>query len=127
LLSVWALGVALCAVHGVAIGTVLGRAVDLLLLLVLTSGLATSGSLVPYWRKLRTTHLMRHHMRLTIVGRLTLGLRRVLTLALRLLAVPLVFLLASILLFLFLGLPLLADFFEFCITSNVSLMQLYAG
>jgi hypothetical protein len=126
-LSVRALGVALCAVHRVAIGTVLRCAVDLLLLLVLTSGLATSGSLVPYWRKLRTTHLMGHHMRLTIVGRLTLGLRSILTLALRLLAMPLVFLLASILLFLFLRLPLLANFFEFCTTSNVSLMQLYAG
>ena len=126
MLSVWALGVALCAVHLVAVATVLGSAVDLLRLSILTSGLA-SGSLVPYWRKLRTTHLMRHHMRLTIVGRLTLGLRRVLTLALRLLAVPLVFLLASILFFLFLRLPFFANFLEFCTTSNVSLMQLYAG
>lgn len=115
LLSVRALGVALCAVHLMAVATVLGRAVDLLRLSVLASGLA-SGSLVPYWRKLRTTHLRRHHMRMTIVGRLTLGLRRVLTLALRLLAVPFVFLLARVLLLLFLRLPLLADFLELCIT-----------
>lgn len=114
-LTVGALRVALCAVHLVAVATVLGRAVDLLRLGVLASGLA-SGSLVPYWRKLRTTHLRRHHMRLTIVGRLTLGLRRVLTLALRLLAVPLVFLLARVLLFLLFRLPLFANFLEFCIT-----------
>lgn len=61
-------------------------------------------------------------MRLTIVGRLTLGLRRVLTLALRLLTRPLVFLLALVLFFLFLGLPLLANFLKFCITMRVSLV-----
>lgn len=117
-LTVWALRVALCAVH-LAVAAVLLRAVDLLRLSVLSGGLAT-GSLVPYWRELRTAHLRMHHVWLAVLGRLTLGLRRILTLALRLLTLPFLLCLASVLLFLLLRLPFLADFFELCNTQSLA-------
>ena len=116
-LTVWALRVALCAVH-LAVAAVLLRAVDLLRLSVLSGGLAT-GSLVPYWRELRTAHLRMHHVWLAVLGRLTLGLRRI-TLALRFLALPLLLCFACILLFLLLRLPFLTNFFEFCSTRSLA-------
>lgn len=117
-LAVRALRVALRAVH-LPVAAVLLRAVDLLRLSVLTGGLAT-GSLVPYWRELRTAHLRMHHVWLAVLGRLTLGLRRILTLALRLLTLPLLLRLARVLLFLLLRFPFLADFFELCNTQSLA-------
>ena len=116
-LCIWALWVALSAVH-LAATTVLLGAIDLLGLTVLTGWLTGAGRLIADRRELWTTHLRRHHMLLAVLCRLALTLIAILTLTLGVLAVALFILLALSLFFLLLGLPFLADLLEFCVAET---------
>lgn len=110
-LPVWALRVAL----GTTISVLL-RAVDLLRLCILT-WLSTC-RLVANWRKLGTTHLRCHHVRLSILTWLALGLRRILAGSRGFLSHTLFLCFPVVLLFLFLSLPLLSNFLKLCVTGS---------
>lgn len=121
-LTVWALRVALCAIHLAAVTRVLWSAVDLLRLSILARLLATSGRLVSDRRQLRSAHLRLHHVRLS-VARLTLALRCVLTVPSSFLALSFLFGLARVLLLLLLCFPFFANLFELYMSQASQHMQ----
>lgn len=115
-MSVWALRVALSAVHLAVIAVLLGT-VDLLRLSVLAW--LTAGRLVPDGWKLWAAHLRLHHV-LPVLARLALRLRGVLSGALSFLALAFFFSFALVFFLLLLRLPFFADFFELCLSQLVS-------